>query len=149
MRVLAAVLFVVLMVGATHVRAADTQLADPKPSWDNPRKVLLQLTSDDVKHVNNVFYNAVNVQKFYGQDNVKVAIVAFAAGVRALLKDQSPVADRVASLVAYDVEFVACGNTLETIGKTPADLLPGVSVVTAGIPEIVERSLKGWHAIVP
>lgn len=130
-------------------RAQQTPLADPKPSWDNPRKLVLQLTVDDPRHVNTVLYNAVNVQKFYGQDNVKVAVIAFGAGVRALLRDTSPVAQRVASLRDYDIEFVACGNTLETMGKGAADLLPGVSVAAFGIPEIMERQLKGWQVIAP
>lgn len=129
--------------------AADTILAEPKPSWDSPRKVVLQLTNDDVRHVNNVLYNAINIQKFYGQDNVKVAVIAFGPGVRALLKTDSPVGERIASLRAYDVEFVACGNTLETLGKTAGDLLPGVEVAPFGIPEIMERQLTGWQVIAP
>ncbi|HSV28133.1 MAG TPA: DsrE family protein [Candidatus Omnitrophota bacterium] len=129
--------------------AADTVLADPKPGWDNPRRIVLQLTTDDPKRVNGVFHNAINLQKFYGQDNVKVAIVAYGAGVRPLLKQDSPVAERVASLAQYEVEFVACGNTLATMDKKESDLLPGVTVVTAGIAEIVERQIKGWHVVVP
>lgn len=139
----------VLMLSLAPARAAETQLADPKPGWDNPRKILLQITHDDPRHVNNVLYNAINLQKFYGQDNVKVAIVAYASGVRAFLKGESKVAERVSSLKDYDVEFLACGNTLDTIGKSKADLLPGVDMVTAGIAEIVERKLKGWHYIAP
>lgn len=148
MRVLLAALAVV-MLAVPPAGAGETVLADPKPSWDAPRKILLQLTSDEPRHVNNVLYNAVNLQKFYGQDNVRVAIVAYAGGVRALLRDGSKVADRVASLKEYEVEFLACGNTMDTIGKTPKDLLPGVEVVTAGIAEIVERKLRGWHYVAP
>lgn len=144
------ILFLILaLLAAVPARAGDTVLAEPKPGWDNPRKLVLQLTVDDVRHVNNVLYNAVNVQKFYGQDNVKVAVIAFGPGVRALLRAETKVAERVASLQQYEVEFVACGNTLETIGKSASDLLPGVSVVPFGIPEIMERQLKGWQVIAP
>ena len=145
-----AVLVVLLfLLAAFPARAGETTLAEPKPSWDNPRRVVLQLTSDDVRHVNNVLYNAINVQKFYGQDNVKVAIVAYASGVRALLKGESKVAERVASLQQYDVEFIACGNSLESMGKEAADLLPAIAVVPFGIPEIMERQMKGWLYIAP
>ncbi len=147
MRALGLLLSVLLLWPA--LAGADTVLASPKPGWDNPRKIVLQLNAEDPRHVNSVLHNAVNLQKFYGQDNVKVAIVAFGGGVRALLADQSKVAERVASLTAYEVEFVACGNTLETIGRKPADLLPGVSVATAGIAELVERQLQGWVVIAP
>lgn len=134
---------------AAPTRAADTELAEPLPDWDNPRRILLQLTENDPARVNGVFSNAANILDFYGMDNVEVAIVAYGAGVRALLRESAPAADRVASLGDYGVEFVACGNTLKTIGKSEDDLLPGVDMVTAGIPEIVERRLRGWHYIVP
>lgn len=134
---------------ALPVFAADTRLADPKPGWDNPRRIVLQMTTDDAKRVNGILNNAVNLQKFYGTDNVKVAVVAFSAGVRPLLKQDSPVAERVASLLQYDVEFIACGNTLATWEKTEADVLPGVTVTTAGIAEIIERQLQGWHVVAP
>ena len=46
--------------------AAETVLADPKPDWDHPRQIILQLTSDDSLKVNMIFGNAINLQKFYG-----------------------------------------------------------------------------------
>ncbi|MBR9971325.1 DsrE family protein [Magnetospirillum sulfuroxidans] len=141
--------FLLTLMLAVPAGAADTIVADPKPSWDNPRKVVLQLTNDDVRHVNNVLYNAINIQKFYGQDNVKVAVIAFGPGVRALLKADSTVGARIASLKDYEVEFVACGNTLEVLGKNAGDLLPGIAVVPFGIPEIMERQLTGWQVIAP
>lgn len=129
--------------------AADTPLADPKPSWDAPRKIMLQLTEDEPKKVNSILSNAINLQKFYGPDNLRVAIIAYGNGVRALLAATSPVRDRIKSLQEYEVEFVACGNTLAATGRTPADVLNGVTVATAGIAEITERQLTGWTYIVP
>ena len=99
--------------------------------------------------MNDLLYNVVNVQKFYGQDNVKVLVVSFGAGNRALYKDTSPVKARVESLLRYEVEFVACGNTLAATNRTKDDLIDGVEVVTAGIPEIAERQLQGWIYIRP
>ncbi|GAB6053771.1 DsrE family protein [Magnetospira thiophila] len=127
----------------------DTEMADPPPSMDEPRKVLLGLNTKDPQAVNNLLYNAVNVQKFYGMDNVQIVVVAWGAGVRALLKESSPVAERVSSLQQYGVTFLACGNTLDTLHKSQADLLDDVEVVQAGIPEVVERRLNGWIDIIP
>lgn len=138
-----------VLVMAIRPAVADTELADPKPDWDNPRKIALQMTENDPKRVNAIFHNAINLQKFYGQDNVKVAIVAFGPGVRALMKASAPEPERVQALQDYGVEFVACGNTLATIGARPDDLLPGVGTATAGIAELVERQLRGWSVIVP
>ncbi|MEO5374389.1 MAG: DsrE family protein [Alphaproteobacteria bacterium] len=134
---------------STAAYAADAPLAEPRPDWDNPRRVVLQLTEGDAAKANGVMHNAINLQKFYGQDNVKVALVAYAGGVKPFLREGSPVAERVASLRQYGVEFLVCGNTLDALHKTEADLLPGVAVTTSGVAELVERQLKGWTYIAP
>lgn len=136
-------------VAGTGAAAADTVLAKPEPTPDAPRRIMLQLSSADQRVVNNLLYNVVNIQKFYGQDNVRVVVIAFGEGNQALYKDSSPVAARISSLQQYDVEFLACGNTMDSTNRKPADLIEGVSVVTAGIPEIVERQLQGWTYIHP
>ena len=92
--------------------------------------------------------NALNTQAFYGPDNVKIAIVAFGPGLRAVLKDSNAAA-RVASAVYAHVEFLACGQTMKSMHKRAEDLLPGVTMTEAGVPTIVERQLKGWAYIAP
>lgn len=139
-----------LMLAATlPAYAAETRLADPPPDPDNPRKVMLQLTTDDPRAVNDLLYNAVNIQKFYGQDNVRVAVVAFGPGNRALYKDTSPVRARVESLLQYEVEFIACGNTIDAQGRAAGDVIDGVEIVGTGIAEIMERQLQGWLYVRP
>ncbi|MGQ9367927.1 DsrE family protein [Azospirillum sp. ST 5-10] len=128
---------------------ADTTLADPPPSVDQPRRILLQLTSDDPREMNNLLHNVVNLQKFYEQDRVRIVVVAFGAGMQAFYRDSSPVADRVRSLLHYDVAFVGCGNTMAATHRTPDELIEGVQVVTAGVAEIVERQLQGWVYVRP
>jgi intracellular sulfur oxidation DsrE/DsrF family protein len=135
--------------GAVPPARADTVLTSPVPSAEAPRRVVLQLTSSDEKDINNLLYNAVNVQDFYGQDNVELAVVAFGPGMRALYADVSPVADRVRSLMAYGVTFIGCANTMRTQNRSRADLIPGVEVVTAGVADIVERQLSGWVHVRP
>lgn len=144
-----ALAFVAFAIFTLATSAYATEMADPKPDMDNPRKIMLQLTSNDDTTVNGILYNAINIQKFYGMDNVMVAVVAYGKGVRAFLKESSTVAERIESLQQYDVEFVACGNTLDTMGKKTEDLLPGIERVQAGIPEIVERKLNGWIYVRP
>lgn len=128
---------------------AETRLASPAPTPENPRKIVLQLSSKDPREMNNLLFNVVNAQKFYGMDNVKIAVVAYGDGLQALYGKTSPVADRIRSLLQYDVQFIACGNTMTATGHAPGDLIKGVELVTAGIPEIVERTLRGWVYIRP
>ncbi|SME89080.1 hypothetical protein SAMN06265365_101175 [Tistlia consotensis] len=139
-----------LAAGAQPARAAfkETVLSDPQPGFDDPRRILLQISTSDEREINNILWNAVNLQKFYGIDNVKIAVVAFGPGMVALYKD-SPVRERIESLLKYGIEFLGCGNTMETTHRSPDDLIEGVDYVQAGIAEIVERQLDGWIYIKP
>jgi len=125
------------------------ELVVPAPTPDSPRLVAMQLSDASPRAVNNLLFEVVNVQKGYGLDNVKVTVFAYADGVRALYKDSAPVPDRIRSLMEYGVEFVACGSTLEAEKRSVTDLIDGVSVVPAAIPELIERHLRGWVVIRP
>ncbi len=146
MKLISAAFLSALLVSSAPALAED--LAKPAPDWDHPRKLLLQLDTDNPKKVNLILNNALNSQTFYGPDNVKVAIVAFGPGVNVLLKG-SKVADRVAAAAYNQVEFLACGQTMTSLKKTAADLLPGVAMTPAGVPTLLERQLKGWTYIAP
>jgi uncharacterized protein len=146
---IARALALLAFLGWLGAAAAETELAPPLPTPDEPRKVVLQLASDDPRQVNDLLFNVVNIQKFYGQDNVRVAVVSYGAGNRALYKETSPVRARIESLLQYEVAFLACGNTMEATQHSRADLIDGVAVVTAGLPEIIERQLQGWIVVRP
>ncbi|MDH5489775.1 MAG: DsrE family protein [Rhodospirillaceae bacterium] len=134
-------------VGAPDSPSKQT-MAEPEPSMDNPRKVLVSLNFNDEKSVSSLLYNVINIQKAYGQDNLEIAVLGWGPGVRALLND-SPVKARIESQMQYDIQFIACGNTLDTIGISPDNLIDGVELVKAGLPEIIERELMGWSIIWP
>ncbi len=143
------VVFLILAVPVPRAVAGETVLADPPPSLDNPRRIVLSLTSKDPAVVNRILSNSVNIQKFYEMDNVELAIVAYGPGIRAVLRTGSPVSARIQSLMEYGIEIVACGNTLDAIQRPVGDLIEGVGHVKAGIPEIVERQLRGWIHVKP
>jgi intracellular sulfur oxidation DsrE/DsrF family protein len=56
---------------------------------------------------------------------------------------------RIESLLAIGVEIVACGATLDSMHKTAADLIENVGTVPNGLPELVERQLRGWTYVRP
>jgi len=145
---LAAMASLVLAFSPAPARAGETMLTDPPPDFDNPRRIILQLTTSDESAVNSILWNAVNLQKFYGFDNVEIAIVAYGQGME-MLYQGSPVSERIESQLKFEIEYVACGNTMEATGHTPDDLIPGVEWVQAGIAEIVERELRGWVTVAP
>jgi len=132
---------------------ADTEFSDPKPSLENPRKFVFPLTSDDEYEISHVLSSASNVMKFYGPEKCEVAIVCYSKGMVALLKKtkfrDETIKKRLRSLMTYDVEFIACGNTMRTFQIKKSDLMDGVDVVTAGIVELIERQVDGWIYIRP
>jgi len=129
---------------------AETEFADPKPSMDNPRKFVFPITTWNRAEVNHILGSANNVIKFYGVDNTEVVIVAYSQGIKALLNHHdNKIRKRVKSLMTYDVEFIACRNTMKTLKIDKKELLEGVEVVTAGIVELIERQLRGYIYIRP
>lgn len=93
--------------------------------------------------------SANNVLKFYGPENIHLRIVAYFHGIRALLKKEKAISTRVETLMQYDVEFVACGNTMRTKKIDKSELIEGTEIVSAGIVEMIERVKEGWIYIKP
>ncbi len=137
---------IILLAG---ILGADTELAEPKPSFDNPRQIVFSVTEGDDKAINHVLSSANNVLKFYGPENVEMRIVAYSGGIRTLLKKEKKIAVRVDALMQYGVVFVACGNTMRTKKIDKKELIDGSEVVTAGIVEMIERVKSGWTYIKP
>ncbi len=140
---------IILTLFITNIYA-ETEFASPKPSLEHPRKFVFPITRWNKKEINHILGSTNNVIKFYGVDKTEVVIVAYSQGIKALLKNgDNYIKKRVKSLMTYDVEFIACGNTMKTLKIKKDDLIDGVEVVTAGIVELIERQLRGYIYIRP
>lgn len=133
---------------ALDTGAVPVSFSSPIPSIDRPRKIVLSLSENDPKRVDEVIGNVGNIQRFYGADDVKIALVAYGPGLHAVLKT-SPVADRIRSLLAIGIKIVGCGATMESMHIGKDALIPGVEVTANGIPYIVEHQLGGWVYVRP
>lgn len=133
---------------ALETGATPVTLTSPAPSIDHPRRIVLILSEAELARVNEVIGNVGNIQRFYGADNVEIALVAYGPGLRAVLKT-SPVADRIRSLLAIGIKVVGCGATMESMHVGKDALIPGVAVTANGIPYIVEHQLGGWVYVRP
>jgi intracellular sulfur oxidation DsrE/DsrF family protein len=142
-------LFILLLLSISFL-SAETEFAKPKPSMENPRRFVFPITKWNRDEINHVLGSANNVIKFYGVDNTEVVIVAYSQGIKSLLaRRDTKIRKRVEALMTYDVEFIACGNTMKTLKIKKEDLIDGVEVVTAGIVELIERQLRGYIYIRP
>ena len=127
----------------------DIRFAQPEPSIDNPREVVMGISHGDDASIHHGLSTANNVLKFYGPEKIHLRIVAYYHGIRTVLKSEKEIAVRVKALQQYGVEFVACGNTMETKKITPDQLIEDVEIVSAGIAEVIERASEGAFYIQP
>jgi len=144
---------VILLFVLLSFLSAETELAEPKPSLTNPRKFVFPITTADEKEISHILSSASNVIKFYGVDRCEVVIVAYSRGIKTLVKDadffDKDIQKKIRSLMTYDVEFIACHNTMRTYEIREKNLMKNVEVATAGIVELIERQLSGYIYIRP
>jgi len=118
---------------------------------DLPHRLVIQVSTDQVRTQTIALNNAINLQKLYGMDNVIIEVVAYGPGLN-LLTTESSAASRVKSLAAQDITFSACQNTMDAVmkktGKLPV-LLEGVQTVNAGVARIMELQEHGYAYIRP
>lgn len=127
---------------------AQTKFSDPQPTFDNPRKVVYSLYVGDLETVNHTIGSMYNILKEYPSESLKIVVVAYGKGLRVLKKDyDANTLNRVKSLMEYDVEFVACKNTMETMKWSENDFIDGISYTQAGIVEVIEKQQEGYIGI--
>lgn len=127
---------------------ANSTFSDPQPTFDEPRKVIYSLHVGDLDTVSHTIGSMYNILKEYPSESLKIVVVAYGKGTRVLKKDyDKETLTRIKSLMNYDVEFVVCKNTMETMKWTENDFIDGVSYTQAGIVEVIERQVDGFIGI--
>jgi uncharacterized protein len=125
-----------------------SRYAFPHPSIEHPRRVIFQFGYGDEKSAGRMINYIVNLQKAYDPGHIDIAVVCLNDGIF-LIKKDTPLKDRVQSLMEVGVEFIACENTMDTKKLGKNDMLDGISYTKAGMQEIIERKLSGWINLVP
>lgn len=93
--------------------------------------------------------NIINYRKALPGEVYTVVVLANAAAVRFLKREDNPHAETVRTLAAEGVDFRACRNATTKFGIADADLLDCVTVVPAGIVEVVDLQRKGFAYLKP
>ena len=135
-----------LVAGVAQGQEAD----DEKPFAE--ARVVLQVADGDAETQARALSVANNLIKHYGgPDFIDIEIVAYGPGL-SLLYPGNALNERVESLVANDVRFVGCMNTLETItrqtGQKP-ELISATIPVQTGVARLIERAQQGFVVIRP
>jgi intracellular sulfur oxidation DsrE/DsrF family protein len=114
--------------------------------------ILLQLSDADPSKQAAVLDVANNLIKHYGgPDMVDIEIIGFGSGIQ-LYERGNALAPRISSLLANEVRFVVCKNTLDTLervkGRAP-ELVDGLIYVQTGVAYMAEKSRQGYVLVRP
>jgi intracellular sulfur oxidation DsrE/DsrF family protein len=143
------------MAAATAGVAASSQAAPikvPASADGPPHKVVYQLNHHEPEYQEAVLNSIGAMLKKY-VDDVSIVVVAWGPGLHLLAKNpKRPVSkvhqQRVRSMnESYGIEFIACGNTMHTIGWEKADMLDFVRVEEVGAAAVMELQEKGYAYI--
>ncbi len=127
---------------------AQSSFSNPEPTFEVQRKVVVQLYYADIKRVNQTLGMIYNILKEYPAQTLNVVVVTYGPGMRAIKKDyDKQTLLRIQSLMEYDVEFIGCRNTMESMHWKDSDFINDVSFVQAGIVELIERQVDGYIAV--
>ncbi|MDZ7817384.1 MAG: DsrE family protein [Aliarcobacter sp.] len=127
---------------------AQSTFSEPQPTFDKPRKVVYSLYIGDVETVSHTIGSMYNILKEYPAESLKIVVVAYGKGMRVLKKDyDANTLQRIKSLMEYDVEFVGCKNTMETMNWKEDDFIEGIRFTQAGIVEVIEKQADGFIGI--
>ena len=114
-------------------------------------RLVIQVSTDDLRTQEMALSNVVNLQKHYGIDNIEIEIVAYGPGL-GMLTNKSRVLERITSLSQQEVTFTACGNTMDTVEKKTGvapTLIKGVGKVQTGVARIMELQEQGYSYVRP
>jgi len=128
--------------------------AKPAPAPDDgpPHKVVYQINRHEPEYQQAILNSIGAMLKKY-VDDVTIVVVVWGPGIHLLAKKpKRPVPkelqQRVRSMSeAYGIEFVACGNTMHTIGWDKEDMLDFARVEEVGAAAIMELQEKGYAYI--
>jgi len=140
----------IIMMLSVVISYAEMTFSNPQPSFDNPRKWVIKLRTADEKTVNQMLSSVYNVLKEYPPESIKIAVVAYGQGMRVLKKDyDTQTLSRISSLMDYEVEFIGCKNTMETMHWNEKEFIDDISYVQAGIAELIEKQVDGYYETTP
>jgi intracellular sulfur oxidation DsrE/DsrF family protein len=134
---------------AASATPAPATLGPAAPGDDAPHKIVYQLNHHEPEYQEAIFNSISAMLKKY-VDDVAIAVVVWGPGIHLLAKEpQRPVPEilqqRARSMAqAYGVRFIACGNTMHTVGWTNADMLDFATVEDVGAAAVMELQERGY-----
>lgn len=124
----------------------------PAPSDGPPHKVVYQINRHEPEYQEAILNSIGAMLKKY-VDDVAIVVVVWGPGIHLLAKKpKRPVPKTLQQRVrgmseSYGIDFIACGNTMHTIGWEKDDMLDFAKVEEVGAAAIMELQEKGYAYI--
>jgi hypothetical protein len=106
-------------------------------------QAIFAVSDADPQKWNLTLGNIANAIEGIGADGADIELVVYGPGI-AMLKKDSPVAERIAAALKSGVHINACQNSMRAAHLEAADLAPGVGSVPSGVVELIRREHAGY-----
>ena len=113
------------------------------PAETTRERAIFAVSDADPQKWSLTLGNIANAIDGFGADGAEIELVVYGPGI-AMLKKDSPVADRIAAALKNGVRIAACQNSMRGFKLEQADLAPGVGVVPSGVVELIRRQHAGY-----
>jgi hypothetical protein len=134
---------------SSQARAAD---AEHMPGDPPQHRLVYQLNHAEPDYIEHIL-NSIGAMIGKYDDNVAIAVVAFGPGIHLLAKTPAravplELRQRAASQARnYGVRFIACGNTMKSLGWSRADIVDFAHIEEIGAAALMEMQEQGWAYI--
>ena len=140
---------VALAAGGASLPSQAATAKPAAPADGPPHKIVYQLNHHEAEHHEAVLNSIGAMLKKY-VDDVSIVVVAWGPGLHLLAKKpRRPVSkvhqQRVRSMSeSYGVEFIACGNTMQSLRWEKEDMLDFVRIEEVGVGALMELQEEGY-----
>ncbi|WP_407308489.1 DsrE family protein [Desulfosporosinus sp. SB140] len=104
---------------------------------------------DEQNKAGLVLHNISNLIADLGEENLNIEMVANSEAVKMLVRNTNVFETALKELAEKKVVLCACANAMRDLGIQKEELLDFVTVVSAGVGEIVKKQVEGWVYIRP
>lgn len=110
-------------------------------------RVVFQVTLDGEDNWNKVLNQIENLKKGLAPEKVEIEVVTHGDAAGFVLAKNTALSERIQKNEANGVQFAFCSNTQRKNNIKAEEITPGVTIVPAGIVEVVRKQEQGWSYI--
>lgn len=128
---------------------AKAAAADRMPGDPPQHHIVYQLNHAEPEYIGHIL-NSVGAMITKYEDNVAIAVVAIGPGIHLVAKRPGrPVPEALRERAQsqardYKVRFIACGNTMKSLGWSKTDIRDFATVEDVGAATLMELQEQGW-----